>query len=67
MDCAQALGIAAAALVTAHAVHPTPIVTQRAEAFVEAALTRALFEHPRAMPAMMTLPQCSEAPKAIRL
>jgi hypothetical protein len=65
MDCAQALAIAAAALVMAYTVHPTPGVTRRAEAFVEAALTRASFERP--MPAMMTLPQCSEATKAIRL
>ncbi|QGZ96440.1 hypothetical protein [Terricaulis silvestris] len=64
MDCAQALAIAAAALVMAQTVHPARSVTQRAETFVEAALTRASFEHPRAM---MAPQQCSEAPKAIRL
>jgi hypothetical protein len=65
MDCAQALAVAAAALVAAYAIHPAH-VPQRAEAFVEAALMRASFEHQRATPAMIA-PQCIEAPKAIRL
>ena len=67
MDCAQALAITAAAFVTAFTVDPEP--AQRAEAFVEAALTRVSFAHQRGTPVAIdiAMPQCGEAPKAIRL
>jgi hypothetical protein len=67
MDCAQALAITAAAFVMAFTIDPEP--AQRAEAFVEAALTRASFSHARGTPVAidMAFPHCSEAPKAIRL